>query len=223
MGGGKPKDCAAAEPVEICAVHASDCVGGCTGAAAQKITAFFSCFEDGWKENECVGGDSKVAKCLASSGIDQTKHGNCKSDSGLIQQLQAKFHQAAKGRVHLYPTVYLDAKLFDPKSTPYDAQTLRKDLCKVGVGAACSSPSPAPPPSPPSPPSPPKPPSPPSPPSPSQCGSCKVCFNPSNHKCQDNGPRAPHTRAACEAKGHIWCGHSTPSVSLAAAAAETIV
>jgi hypothetical protein len=77
-----------------------------------------------------------------------------------------------------------------------------------------ASPSPPAPPSPPSPPTPPAPPSPPSPPSPtppspSQCGSCKVCFNPSNHKCQDSGAHAPHTKAACEAKGHIWCGPSS--------------
>jgi len=143
MGGGKPKDCAAAEPVEICAVHASDCVGGCSGAAAQKITAFFSCFEDGWKENECVGGDSKAAKCLASSGIDKTKHADCKSDSELIKQLQGKFQQAAKGRIHSFPTVYIDGKELSATSSefPWDEQLLRKALCKVGVSAACGSPS----------------------------------------------------------------------------------
>jgi len=69
------------------------------------------------------------------------------------------------------------------------------------------------PPSPPTPPTPPTPPSPsPTPPSPSQCGSCKVCFNPSRHKCQDTGAHAPHTKAACEAKGHIWCGPSSYEV-----------
>jgi alpha-galactosidase len=87
-------------------------------------------------------------------------------------------------------------------------------------------PSPAPPPTPPSPPAPPTPPSPPSPPptppsppptppsppappSPSECGTCKVCFNPENHKCQDQGDHRPKTKSACEAKHHIWCGPST--------------
>lgn len=139
MGGGKASDCAAAEPVEICAVHASDCVGGCTGAAAKKITAFFSCFEDGWKENQCEGGDSdsQAAKCLASSGIDKTKHANCKSDSGLIKHLQATFKQLAKGRIHFFPTIWLDGKKLPTTSIPFDQNSLRKELCKVGVSAAC--------------------------------------------------------------------------------------
>jgi hypothetical protein len=53
--------------------------------------------------------------------------------------------------------------------------------------------------------------SPPTPPSPgpSGCGTCKVCFNPTNHKCQDQGAHRPKTKAACEAKGHIWCGQSS--------------
>jgi hypothetical protein len=81
------------------------------------------------------------------------------------------------------------------------------------VESHASGPTPPSPPSP-APPSPPTPPSPPSPtpPSPSQCGSCKVCLNPTNHKCQDQGAHAPHTRAACEAKGHIWCGPSSYEV-----------
>jgi len=62
---------------------------------------------------------------------------------------------------------------------------------------------------PPSPPSPPTPPSPPSPPSPSECGTCKVCFNPTSHKCQDQGAHPPKTKSACEGKHHIWCGPST--------------
>jgi len=72
-------------------------------------------------------------------------------------------------------------------------------------------PSPPTPPSPPLPPTPPSPPSPtpPSPPSPSECGSCKVCFNPTNHKCQTDGAHRPKTKAACEGKGHIWCGQFT--------------
>jgi hypothetical protein len=85
----------------------------------------------------------------------------------------------------------------------------------------CVGPSPPAPPSPPTPPAPPSPPtpsppsppppSPPSPPTPvpSQCGTCRVCFNPANHKCQADGAHRPKTKAACEAKGHIWCGPST--------------
>jgi hypothetical protein len=71
---------------------------------------------------------------------------------------------------------------------------------------------PTPSPSPPSPPSPPpSPPSPPPPPSPgpSVCGTCKVCFNPTSHKCQTDGAHRPKTQAACEGKGHIWCGQFT--------------
>jgi alpha-galactosidase len=71
------------------------------------------------------------------------------------------------------------------------------------------SPSSPAPPAPPVPPSPP-PPSPPSPPSPvpTVCGTCRACFNPTNHKCQADGTHHPKTKAACEAKGHIWCGSS---------------
>jgi hypothetical protein len=72
------------------------------------------------------------------------------------------------------------------------------------------SPSPSPPSPTPSPPSPP--PSPPSPPSPSQCGSCKVCLNPTNRKCQTDGAHRPKTKAACEAKSHIWCGPSRETI-----------
>merc|ERR1711924_251857 len=76
------------------------------------------------------------------------------------------------------------------------------------------SPAPTPPPGPPTPPSPPPmPPSPPPPappsPIPAECGTCTVCFNPANHKCQTDGAHRPKTKAACEAKGHIWCGSST--------------
>jgi arylsulfatase I/J len=67
-------------------------------------------------------------------------------------------------------------------------------------------PGPAPPPSPPSPAPPPSPPT----PVPSECGTCRVCFNPANHKCQADGAHRPKTKAACVAKGHIWCG---PSIS----------
>jgi hypothetical protein len=45
-------------------------------------------------------------------------------------------------------------------------------------------------------------------PTPSVCGNCRVCFNPTNQKCQDGGPRRPKTKVDCEAKGHIWCGPS---------------
>merc|ERR1719247_3902862 len=89
-------------------------------------------------------------------------------------------------------------------------------IAKVSRSPAPPSPVPPPPPSPsppspkpPSPPSPsppsPKPPSPPSP-SPSGCGTCKVCYNPDNQKCQDQGAHRPKTKSACEAKSHIWCG-----------------
>jgi len=142
-GGGSGEDCRAAEDVETCAIYASDCVGGCTGAAVQKITAFFSCFEAGWKENSCLGGDSKAAKCLKSSGINHTKHAKCKSDSGLIKQLTAKFHKVGKDRkVSRFPACYLDGK--DVQMSSFDPQSLRKALCGVGVNAAClSGPSPA--------------------------------------------------------------------------------
>jgi len=75
------------------------------------------------------------------------------------------------------------------------------------IGPYCDGKDPPSPPSPPSP-SPPIPPSPPSP-GPSGCGTCKVCFNPTNHKCQTDGTHRPKTKAACEAKGHIWCGQFT--------------
>jgi len=52
-------------------------------------------------------------------------------------------------------------------------------------------------------------PSPPSPPSPSECGTCKVCVNPTDHKCQDQGAHRPETKSACEAKHHTWCGPFT--------------
>lgn len=137
MGGGKKGGCDTAEDVETCAIYATDCVGGCSGAAAQKIAAFFSCFEAGWKENSCPGGDSKADECLKSSGIDQTKHANCKSDQGLIKQLHAKFQQAKKGRKGYFPMCYLDGK--DVQMSSYDPKSLRKAFCGVGVQAACGS------------------------------------------------------------------------------------
>jgi cathepsin F len=71
-------------------------------------------------------------------------------------------------------------------------------------------------------PTPPSPPPSPSPPSPGQCGSCKVCYNPENQKCQADGAHRPKTKAACEAKGHIWCGSSAP-VAFLATSEETMV
>jgi len=77
---------------------------------------------------------------------------------------------------------------------------------KDGIGKITWGSSPPTPPSPsPTPPSP----TPPLPPSPSECGTCKVCFNPANHKCQDQGPHRPKTKSACEAKHHMWCGPAT--------------
>jgi len=80
------------------------------------------------------------------------------------------------------------------------------------IGPYCDgAPTPAPlsprPPVPPPAPQPPVPPSP-QPPVPSRCGTCKVCFNPTIHKCQADGAHHPKTKAACEAKGHMWCGPS---------------
>jgi alpha-galactosidase len=89
-------------------------------------------------------------------------------------------------------------------------QAMGKNMAKLIRGTSPSPPSPVPPsPSPPVPPSPtpPVPPSP-TPPAPSECGACTVCFNPTNHKCQVDGAHRPKTKAACEAKGHIWCGPS---------------
>lgn len=158
--------CGAADDVETCAIYATDCVGGCTGTALQKMAAFFSCFEAGWFEGFCSGGDSKAAQCLQSGGIDQDKYSKCKSDSALIKQLHAKFNEVGKG-IHEFPTCHLDGKDVSDAQSP---TRLRKALCGAGVQAACG-PGPAPsPPVPPQPtPSPPVPPQPtPSPPVPPQ-------------------------------------------------------
>merc|ERR1719460_2372199 len=130
------------------------------------MTAFFSCFEAGWFEGFCTGGDSKATKCLESTGIDQSKYSKCKSDSALLQQLHAEFSKIGKDKnIKLFPTCRIDG---NDASDAQDPKSLKKALCDAGVQASCGSgPSPpVPPPSPPVPPSPPSPPSPPPSPSP---------------------------------------------------------
>lgn len=104
----------------------------------QKLTSFYSCFEEGWHDMWCRADDPKAATCLASSGVNQAVYAKCKSDKALIKTLQQDWNAAAShSRINSYPRVLINGK--DASSDAQKPATLKLKLCAAGVKAACSS------------------------------------------------------------------------------------
>lgn len=126
--------CGAMDDVEACALDATGCVGGCSGDAAKKVTAFISCLEQGWSENNCPGGDAKGRTCLQTADIDADAYDKCRADSTHISDIH-RFIDDAGSFVTMFPKVIIGghSSMFPPEAP----DEIREALCDAGVTAAC--------------------------------------------------------------------------------------
>jgi len=126
--------CKAMDDIEACALDATNCVDGCTGASAQQLGAFVTCLEIGWVEMLCSGGAKKGDTCIETAKIDKSKFASCKTDQSKIQNIHDHINSVGKN-VHSFPKVLIDGK---DASQAQDSKSILQKLCSVGVQAACS-------------------------------------------------------------------------------------
>ena len=128
--------------IEACALHATDCLDGCTGAPAHKLVTFLGCFVEGEhppaaglvEEGKCM--PQAKDKCLKSSGIDQQKHAACVAHKATQKAVMEEIWR--KGRkVQTFPHCEVDGKLLPQEDEKTAERTLKKALCKAGARAAC--------------------------------------------------------------------------------------
>ena len=128
--------------IEACALHATDCLDGCTGAPAHKLVSFLGCFVAGEhppaaslvKEETCMPQANN--KCVASSGIDRQKHAACIADKATQRVVMKEIWR--KGRaIQTFPNCKVDGKLLPQEDEKPAEHALKKALCNAGASAAC--------------------------------------------------------------------------------------
>lgn len=145
-----------------------------------------------WAKNKCHGHGA------SSSQADLTQQFVGFSETMMKLRDQNGLSAAVYTQITDVETECNGLLTYDRAAYKVDVDAVLKANGKLTGSPLPPSPSPLPPSPTPSPPS----------PGPSECGACKVCFNPTNHKCQSGGVHRPKTKQACEAKHHIWCGPS---------------
>lgn len=122
---------------EACAIHALECVDGCSGSAASQLAAFMACNEEGWEHLLCKGGDSRSSACIKQAGIDEVAYQQCKQDPAMISQLELGFTRAGYAvHTNSWPKVLIAG---NDHSNAQDEASLKVALCTEGVKAACAS------------------------------------------------------------------------------------
>ena len=126
--------CDTADKADACALYATDCVNGCSGANALKVSAFAACYEGGFVEMVCRGAETRDAGCIAEAGIDQAKYNACRGDAATLKAIQSDL-LARGASIHSFPKVTINGKL--ASGAAQDPASLKESLCKNGVPAAC--------------------------------------------------------------------------------------
>jgi len=138
--------------IEACALHATDCLDGCTGSSARTLVSFLGCFVAGEHPPTITNGTAveKSAarvdegtcepgakdKCAASAGIDTKKLGACMAAKATQKAvLQDVWHKARK--VQTFPHCEVNGRLLAQESEKDAEHTLKAALCKAGASAAC--------------------------------------------------------------------------------------
>lgn len=125
--------CGAMDDIEACALDATGCVDGCSGASAQQLSAFVTCLETGWVEMFCSGGAKKADTCVAQAKIDKDKFTTCQGDKAKIASIHAHIN-ALGNNVHSFPKVTIGGK---DASNSQDSKSILAKLCSAGVQGAC--------------------------------------------------------------------------------------
>lgn len=126
-------DCLKADDVDVCAMVAADCVGGCTGQGVASLITFAGCFEGGFSESKCY--PQRGPGCVAKAELNQTAYGACAA--GGPKKAAAKAWIEATGKAaHIgsFPYVAIAGVHTDKIDTPKE---FKAALCKAGVQAAC--------------------------------------------------------------------------------------
>jgi len=126
--------CDTADKADACALFASDCVNGCSGANALALSSFAACYEGSFVEMACLGAATKDAGCIAASGIDKGKYDACRADTATLKKVQSDLLQRGSS-VHSFPKVTINGKL--ESGAAQDPAKLKAALCQNGVQAAC--------------------------------------------------------------------------------------
>lgn len=85
--------CDTADKADACALYATDCVNGCSGANALALSNFAACYEGSFHEMMCKGAETKDANCIATAGIDADKYAACRSNAAVLKQIQTDLLQ----------------------------------------------------------------------------------------------------------------------------------
>jgi len=133
---------------EACVLHATGCLGGCTGTAALQLTSFLGCYVHGEKssladsinttaplEGSCLPGNLK--KCLVSSGAPAAGVQKCIADEKIYTPVMAEALKKSEV-IQTYPHCTVNKKLL-PQEDPKPAEAhLKKALCQAGAKSACT-------------------------------------------------------------------------------------
>jgi len=134
--------------IEACALHATDCLGGCTGVAAHKLVSFLGCFvagehppaasvvEEGAHAAEGTCTPNAKGKCVASSGIDRQKHAACVADKATHKAVMEEVWRKSR-KIQTFPNCKVNGKLLPQEDEKAAEHTLKTALCKAGASAAC--------------------------------------------------------------------------------------
>lgn len=130
---------------EACVLHATGCLGGCTGEKALQLTSFLGCYVHGEKsptennataplEGSCLPGNLK--KCVASSGVPASAVQKCLASKAIYYPVMAEAMKKSQV-IQTYPHCTVNKKLLPQESLSKAKADLKKALCRAGAKSAC--------------------------------------------------------------------------------------